>query len=48
MVDYEIEIELPDEEGNMEDVFSLVSNLASAKMGKVTRFYNAKNAILNK
>lgn len=48
MVDYEIEIELPDEEGNMEDVFSLVSNLASAKMGKATRFYNAKNAILNK
>lgn len=39
-VDYEIEIELPNDEIKTDYILSLVNNLEQAKSGKSTRFYN--------
>lgn len=41
-IDYEVEIELPEGKKDIEDVLSLVWKLKPAKLGKATRFYNAK------
>ncbi len=40
IVDYEIEIELPNDETNLDCILSLIHDFKQAKSGKATRFYN--------
>ena len=47
IVDYEIEVELPNDEIKMDCILPFIDNLSQAQFGKSTRFYNTLGVMLH-